>query len=176
MPDLPTETEAFFDQVFSPDAQDFPGLSLEDWTDYGGLDPESSAGEGGGIGGGTGTGQGEGSDWGVGPGEGGGFGGGKYSRGGWDIDPTLVYEPPAPAYPPRARSRLQEGEVLLEIVIRIDGSTDVVKVWKSIPDLVETAIQHARLYKWKPALKKGKPIEAIYMLTVTFELYAGKKG
>ena len=175
-PDLPTETDAFFDQVFSPDAQDFPGLSLADWTDYGGLDPEPSAGEGGGIGGGEGTGQGEGTGWGVGPGEGGGFGGGKYSPGGWDIDPVPVFEP-KPDYPPLASEKLIRGEVILEILVHKDGSTEVLRVLKSLPyGCVDAAIAAAERWRFKPALKKGLPVEAVGIITVEFDLSSRKRG
>jgi TonB family protein len=168
VPDLPTESEAFFDQVFSLDAQDFPGLSLEDWTDYGGLDAEPSAGEGGGIGGGEGTGQGEGTGWGVGPGEGGGFGGGKYSPGGWDIDPILVYKL-KPEYPRLASEKLIRGEVIIEILVHKDGSTEVLRVLKSLPyGCVDAAVEAAKQWRFKPALKEGKPVEAKGIITVDF--------
>jgi TonB family protein len=174
VPDLPTETSAFFDQVFSPDAQDFPGLSLEDWTDYGGLDTEPSAGSGGGIGGGEGTGQGTGTGWGVGPGEGGGFGGGKYSPGGWDIEPIPIYEP-KPEYPPLAAEKLIRGEVILEILVHTDGSTEVLRVLKSLPyGCVDAAIEAAKRWRFKPALEKGKPVEAVGIITVEFDLSARK--
>ncbi len=175
VPDLPTETEAFFDQVFSPDTQDFPGLSLEDWTDYGGLDTEPSAGEGGGIGGGSGTGQGEGTDWGVGPGEGGGFGGDKYSSGGWDIEPIPIYEP-KPQYPPQASEKLIRGEVILEILVHKDGSTEVLRVLKSLPDCVDAAIEAAERWRFKPAHKKGRPVDAVGIITVEFDLLSRKRG
>ncbi len=176
VPDLPTETEAFFDQVFSPDAQDFAGLSLEDWTDYGGLDTEPSAGEGGGIGSGKGTGQGEGTGWGVGPGEGGGFGGGKYSPGGWDIDPVPVYEP-KPGYPLLASEKMIRGEVILEILVHKDGSTEVLRVLKSLPyGCVDAAIEAAERWRFKPALKKGRPVDAVGIITVEFDLSSRKRG
>ena len=176
VPDLPTETAAFFDRVFSPDAQDFPGLSLEDWTDYGGLDPDQSSGEGGSIGGGEGTGQGEGTGWGVGPGVGGGFGGGRYSPGGWDIDPIPVYEP-RPNYPAQASEKLIRGEVILEILVHKDGSTEVLRVLKSLPfGCVDAAIEAAERWRFKPALKEGHPVDATGIITVEFDLATRKRG
>ncbi|MFQ5790596.1 MAG: energy transducer TonB [Acidobacteriota bacterium] len=170
VPDLPTDTALLFDQVPSPDAVEFPGLSLVDLRDYGGLDTEVSAGTGGGVGGGEGTGVGTGTGWGVGPGEGGGFGGGKYRPGGWDVDPVVVYKPPVPAYPPKARERMLTGEVILQIVVKLDGSTEVLGVIKSLPYCVEAAMENAKLWRWKPALKEGKPVEAMGIITVEFSL------
>ena len=158
--------------VFSPQATDFPGLSLEDFEDNGGRDRAPSAGEGGGIGGGEGVGTGEGQGWGVGPGYGGGSGGGAYSPGGYDIEPRLLYEPPEPPYPESARRRRIGGEVMLQVLVKLDGSTEVLGVIKSgCRACVETARKHALLYRWRPALKDGKPVEAVGVISVTFGLF-----
>jgi protein TonB len=174
--DVPDTPSDFFLGPPSPQAVDYPGLSLTDLANLGGIDTERSAGRGGGIGGGTGTGVGTGQGWGVGPGRGGGTGGGEYRPGAWDVDPRPIFEPD-PQYPPEARRRLVTGEVILEILVRIDGSTEVRRVIKSLPyGCVEAAVEAALLYRWKPALKKGKPVDAVGMLTVTFDLFAQKKG
>ena len=172
VPDLPDETTQLFAGVFSPDAREFPGLSLTDSRDFGGLDRERSSGTGGGIGGGKGTGVGTGEGWGVGPGRGGGFGGGDYRPGAWDIEPQLVYKPPSPEYPAMAREKMVRGEVMLEVLVKLDGSTEVLRVLKSLPYCVEAAKENAKLWRWKPALKDGKPVEAPGIITVTFELFA----
>jgi len=173
VPDLPDESQQLFAGVFSPDEREFPGLSLTDSRDLGGLDTTLSAGTGGGIGGGEGTGVGEGEGWGVGPGRGGGFGGGDYSPGAWDIEPVLVFKPPDPAFPPSAREKMVSGEVILEVLVNLDGSTEVVGVIKSLPyGCVETAIDNAKLFRWKPALKEGKPVVAPGIIIVTFDIYS----
>lgn len=175
VPDLPAESSVFFDQPLSPDAREFPGLSLDDWTDYGGVDLEPSSGTGGGIGGGQGTGQGTGSGWGSGPGSGGGFGGG-HGPGSYDIEPIPIFKP-KPAYPPEARERLVRGGVILEILVHEDGSTEVRKVLKSLPyGCVEAAIEAAQRWRFKPALKAGKPVPAIGIITVDFELSVRNQG
>jgi protein TonB len=175
VPDLPADTDILFSGVFSPDAVDFPGLSLIDGKDYGGLDTEPSSGTGGGIGGGEGTGVGSGQGWGVGPGRGGGFGGGEYRPGAHDIEPTLIFKPPAPAYPPRAREKMITGEVILRIGVKLDGTTQVLGVMKSLPYCNEIAIENAKKWRWKPALKDGKPIETEGIITVHFDLFAPEK-
>ena len=158
--------------IFSPDEVQFPGLSLEDAVDRGGVDTTRSAGEGRGIGGGDGRGVGSGTGWGVGPGRGGGFGGGDYSPGAWDIEPVLVFKPPDPEYPDAAREKMVSGEVILRILVRLDGSTEVLGVIKSLPYCVEAAKDNARLFRWKPALKAGKPVEAPGIITVTFDIFS----
>ena len=172
VPDVPTESTSLFEGVFSPDAVEFPGLSMEDSRDWGGVDTEPSSGTGGGIGGGEGTGVGVGQGWGVGPGRGGGFGGGDFSPGAWDIEPVPIYEPPSPPYPSVAREKMVAGEVILQVLVRLDGSTEVVRVIKSLPYCVDAAKENARLWRWKPALKNGKPVEALGIITVTFDIFA----
>jgi hypothetical protein len=172
VPDVPTESTSLFEGVFSPDAVEFPGLSMDDSRDWGGVDTEPSSGSGGGIGGGKGSGVGTGEGWGVGPGRGGGFGGGDFSPGGWDIEPVPIYEPDSPPYPSVAREKMVAGEVILQVLVRLDGSTEVVRVIKSLPYCVEAAKENARLWRWKPALKNGKPVEALGIITVTFDIFA----
>ncbi|MGH9322617.1 MAG: energy transducer TonB [Vicinamibacteria bacterium] len=172
VPDLPDETEALFAGLFSPDAVDLPGLSLDDSRDWGGVDTEPSSGSDGGMGGGEGSGVGPGEGWGVGPGRGGGYGGGDFSPGSWDSAPIPIYEPPAPPYPSVAREKMVAGEVILQVLVKLDGSTEVVRVVKSLPFCVDAAKENARLWRWKPALKNGKPVEALGIITVTFDIFA----
>ena len=175
VPDLPDEMQRLFAGIFSPDEREFPGLSLTDSRDLGGLDTTPSAGTGGGIGGGDGTGVGEGEGWGVGPGRGGGFGGGDYSPGAWDIEPVLVFKPEQPPYPPTAREKMVSGEVILRVLVKLDGSTEVVSVIKSLPfGCVDAAKENARLWRWKPALREGKPVEAFGIITVKFDIFSQK--
>jgi hypothetical protein len=57
--------------------------------------------------------------------------------------------------------------------VRLDGSTEVVRVIKSLPHCLDAAIENSRLWRWKPALKEGKPVEALGIITVTFDIFAG---
>ena len=61
---------------------------------------------------------------------------------------------------------------MLQVLVKLDGSTEVLGVIKSgCRACVETARKHALLYRWKPALKDGKPVEAIGVISVTFGLF-----
>jgi outer membrane biosynthesis protein TonB len=172
VPDLPTESTELIGGVFSPDAVELPGLSATDTSDWGGVDREASSGTGGGIGGGQGTGVGVGQGRGVGEGRGGGTGGGDFSPGAWDIEPVLIYEPDPPTYPTVAREKMVAGEVILQVLVKLDGSTEVVRVIKSLPYCVDAAKENAKLWRWKPALKNGKPVEAFGIISVTFDIFA----
>ena len=80
-----------------------------------------------GVGTGTGTGIGEGQGSGIGDGEGGGTGGGPY-RPGSGIEPPRLLREVKPDYTDEARRAGLSGEVLLEIVVRRDGSVGDVRV------------------------------------------------
>src|SRR5262249_46956551 len=77
--------------------------------------------QGGGAGSGAGTGLGAGDGAGIGPGSGGGTGGGPYRPGSGITPPRLLREVKA-EYTEEARQRGVSGDVLLEIVVRRDGS------------------------------------------------------
>jgi len=170
VPDFPREAALLLDGVFSPDSVEHPGLTLTDPRDWGGIDVTASSGRGTGFGGGNGPGAGSGDGFGVGPGKD-GVGGGFGDGGGWDTDPVPLYKPPDPAYPTAARERGIAGEVILRVLIRLDGSTEVVDVVKSLPYCVDAALANAKLWRWKPARRHGKPVEAIGIITVTFDLF-----
>jgi protein TonB len=159
-----------FGNVFSPDAVEYPGLSFGIGADLGGIDTEPSSGTGGGIGGGEGTGVGTGQGWGVGPGRGGGFGGGEYRPGDFDIAPVAI-RMVEPDYPPKAKEHSVRGEVILEVMVRKDGSVDVLRVLKSLPHgCVDAAIEAGYKWRFKPALKGGEPVAAVGIITLKFRL------
>ena len=43
---------------------------------------------------------------------------------------------------------------------------------KSLPYCVDAAKESAKLWRWKPALKDGKPVEAFGIISVTFDIFA----
>ncbi len=89
--------------------------------------PSQGPGTGGGTGTGQGSGMGEGTGPGIGPGEGGGTGGGPYRPGSGITPPELLREF-KPQYTEDARRRGVEGDVVLEIVVRADGTVGPVTV------------------------------------------------
>jgi periplasmic protein TonB len=127
------------------------------------------AGKGGGAGTGTGTGLGAGDGSGIGPGSGGGTGGGPY-RGGSGIEaPRLLREVKAD-YTEDARQRNITGEVVMEIVVRRDGSIGDVRVIKGLGGgLNDRAIQAVRQWRFAPATRQGTPVDVIVEVAVEFK-------
>jgi periplasmic protein TonB len=127
-------------------------------------------GRGGGAGTGRGTGLGDGDGSGVGPGSGGGTGGGPYRPGSGIEAPRLVREVKAD-YTEDARKRGLAGEVLLEIVVRRDGSVGDVRVLQGLGSgLNERAVQAVRQWQFTPARRLGAPVDVIVEVAVEFRL------
>ena len=128
------------------------------------------SGTGGGAGSGRGTGLGEGTGAGIGPGEGGGTGGGPYRPGSGITPPQLLREV-KPDYTDDARRRGIEGDVVLEIVVRSDGSVGEVKVLQGLGGgLDRRAIDAVRQWKFSPAKRFGNPVDVLVEVAVEFKL------
>ena len=142
----------------------------------------SGSGSGGGIGTGRGTGLGSGTGAGVGPGSGGGMGGGSGGGIGSGIGPYVVgngvkapvgiYQP-LPAYTEEARKARAQGIVLIQAIIRKDGTVDSFKVLRGLGyGLDESAINTiATKWRFKPGTLNGVPVDVLANIEVSFSLY-----
>jgi periplasmic protein TonB len=127
-------------------------------------------GRGGGAGTGSGTGIGEGDGSGIGPGSGGGTGGGPY-RGGSGITPPRVLKEVKADYTEVARQRALTGEVVVEIVVRRDGSVGEVRLLHGLGSgLDDRAIAAVRQWRFAPAERLGVPVDVIVEVGVEFRL------
>lgn len=128
------------------------------------------SGAGSGVGTGQGTGIGEGTGPGVGPGEGGGTGGGPY-RPGSGVEPPRLLKEVRADYTDEARRANITGEVLLEIIVRRDGSVGEVRVLRGLnAGLNDRAIQAVRQWRFAPARLKGANVDVVVEVSVEFKL------
>jgi TonB family protein len=127
-------------------------------------------GSGGGVGSGRGAGLGEGDGGGIGPGTGGGTGGGPF-RPGSGIEPPQLLREVRATYTDQARRRAIEGDVVLEIVVRADGSVGDVRVKRSLgAGLEQKAIEAVRQWRFRPATRQRTPVDVIVEVAVGFRL------
>ncbi|MBM3791480.1 MAG: TonB family protein [Acidobacteria bacterium] len=117
----------------------------------------------GGLGGSKGPGVGSGP---------GGPGDGVYSVGGGVSAPIPVTQP-LPHYTEEARKARVEGIVLLQAIIRKDGSVDSFKVIRGLGyGLDESAINTiATKWRFRPGTMNGRPVDVQANIEVTFRLY-----
>lgn len=127
-------------------------------------------GTGGGAGSGKGTGVGEGDGSGIGPGSGGGTGGGPYRPGSGVEPPRLLQEVKA-SYTEDARRQGIAGDVVLEIVVRRDGTVGAVRILEGLGGgLNDRAVQAVRQWRFAPAHRFGAAVDVVVQVAVEFKL------
>ncbi len=127
-------------------------------------------GRGGAVGSGAGEGLGEGRGGGIGPGSGGGTGGGPYQPGSGVAPPILLREV-RPGYTDEARRQAIEGDVVLEVVVRQDGTVGNVRVTRGLgAGLEQKAIDAVRQWRFGPARRQGQPVDVVVEVSVEFKL------
>lgn len=119
-----------------------------------------------GTGGFGGNSRGSGTGNSVGPGD------GVYGVGGGVKAPIAVFQP-LPLYTEDARKARVEGLVLLQAIIRKDGSVDSFKVIRGLGyGLDESAINTiATKWRFKPGTLNGQPVDVQANIEVSFRLY-----
>src|SRR5262245_9694084 len=158
--------------VVAPQLANLPQLSLLQIGDPLGVPgpPSSGPGSGSGIGSGTGRGVGSGSGPGVGPGEGGGIGGGIFRVGGGVSAPTILSRV-EPQYSEEARKARYQGTVVLEAIVRRDGTVDILRVVRSLGfGLDENAIRALKQWRFRPGMMNGQPVDISLNIEVNFNL------
>ncbi|MGE0448921.1 MAG: energy transducer TonB [Vicinamibacterales bacterium] len=132
--------------------------------------PSPGPGADAGAGTGSGTGVGSGAGSGIGDGSGGGTGGGPYRPGAGITPPRLLREVKA-TYTEEARRAGLVGDVVLEIVVRRDGSVGDVTLRRGLGlGLNEQAIGAVRQWRFAPATRQGGPVDVVVEVAVEFAL------
>ena len=132
--------------------------------------PSNGPGSGGGIGSGSGGGIGPGRGPGFGPGEGGNIGGGVFKVGGGVSSPALVYKI-EPEYSEEARKAKFQGTVILSVIVDESGMPRDFKVVRPLGlGLDEKAVEAVRKWRFRPAMKDGRPVAVYATIEVNFRL------
>jgi protein TonB len=158
--------------VVAPQLAQLPQINLLNIGDPNGVPgpPSAGPGVGGGIGNGQGRGIGEGKGPGVGPGEGGGTGGGVFHVGG-GVTPPTVLQRVEPQYSEEARKARYQGTVVLEAIVRRDGTVDIQRIVRSLGfGLDENAIQALKQWRFRPGMRNGVPVDVSLNIEVNFNL------
>jgi TonB family protein len=90
--------------------------------------------------------------------------------GGRVTTPKLIREV-KPQYTARAMQEKIEGEVLMECVVKADGTVGDKKIVKSLdPDLDQAALDAAAQWLFEPGTRDGKPVNVLVTITMAFTL------
>jgi periplasmic protein TonB len=119
----------------------------------------------------NGSGGGGGMGNGYGPGTGGNTGGGVYHIGGGVSAPVPIFTPEA-EFSDEARRAKYQGVVLITLIVDSQGNPQNPRVVRPLGmGLDEKALEAVRKYKFKPAMKEGKPVAVMMSIEVNFRLY-----
>ena len=85
--------------------------------------------------------------------------------------PIPIYKP-EPSYTKEARAAKLQGTVVLWIIVGADGAVTDAKVVEPFDKgLDENAVQAVKTWKFKPAVKAGKPVMCREMVEISFKLF-----
>ena len=93
-------------------------------------------------------------------------------RVGGNVQATKLVHRVQPIYPEQAQVQGIQGTVLIEAVILKDGSMGTMRVLNKLadPDLVASAVEAVKNWRYEPTLLNGQPIEVVTTITVNFRL------
>lgn len=84
--------------------------------------------------------------------------------------PSMTYAP-QPKFPKNERKARHEGTVKLTLVVDSDGDPRNVAVSQTLrPDFDESAVEAVKQWKFKPAIKDGRPVPVLIAVEVGFHL------
>ena len=88
-----------------------------------------------------------------------------------EIAPVEIHNPPPP-YPAPARRRRQEGTVVVELKVLVDGRVAEAKVVESEgPEtFVDAVLRTVELWRYQPASLGGAPVECVQRVRFNFRL------
>jgi protein TonB len=122
------------------------------------------------LGNGSGTGIGSGNGSGIGPGSGGNTGGGVMHIGGGVSKPVVLYQV-EPEFSEEARKAKFSGNVVVYLWVDPDGKPSHIRVVRGVGmGLDEKAVEAVRQYRFKPAMKDGKPVQVDLYVDVNFQI------
>ena len=88
------------------------------------------------------------------------------------MEGNLIYKP-QPLYPPLARAARIQGPVVLRAIISKTGTIENLQVLSGHPMLVRAAIDAVRVWRYRPYVLNGDPVEVETQVTVNFVLSGG---
>jgi len=86
------------------------------------------------------------------------------------VSEGLLTKKPEPEYPEDARQKHIEGDVVLRVVISMQGDVEDSTLVSGDPSLVPAALAAVKQWKYKPYLLNGQPVKMETEVTVAFRL------
>jgi len=88
-----------------------------------------------------------------------------------DVSAPVKVSGEPPEYTEVARQARIQGIVILEVVVDRSGNVTDARVIRSLPmGLDQRAVEAVRRWKFRPAMRAGRPVAAYFVITVSFRL------
>jgi len=85
------------------------------------------------------------------------------------VTPPAVISRVEPQYSDLARKGRIEGTVVLEAIVKKDGSVDILRVVRGLGfGLDENAVKALKQWRFRPGMKNGDPVDVSLNIEVTF--------
>jgi TonB family protein len=84
--------------------------------------------------------------------------------------PDIVSRPVRATYPSLAPQMKVAGSVLLQALVRTDGTVENLRVLSGNPILISAALEAARQWRFAPHLQNGQPVETEAKIIVNFAI------
>jgi periplasmic protein TonB len=168
-PKLPVDS-AVAAQIKLPENPSLPNLGVQNSTNV----TLASNGPGGaaGIGADSGGGDGPGRGPGFGPGENGNWGGDLYRPGTGGVTAPVPLISPEAEFSDEARRAKYQGVCLISIIVDAQGNPRNPRVVQRLGmGLDEKALEAVLKYRFKPAMRAGRPVPVMITVEVNFHLY-----
>jgi protein TonB len=87
-----------------------------------------------------------------------------------EIQPAMILSQPQPPYPRLALIARIQGDVVLHAIIDREGRVAELEVLSGHPVLVKAALDTVQLWRYRPTLLNGEPVEVETTIKVSFVL------
>lgn len=91
-----------------------------------------------------------------------------------EVMPKIIPESMVkPSYPEDARKDGVEGMVLLDVLVKVDGTAGSITVKEGVsdyPSLAESAIAAIKEWRFEPGTRDGKPVDMQVIIPVKYKL------
>ena len=91
-------------------------------------------------------------------------------RVGGDVREPRLIERASLVYPTVAAQARVQGLVVLEAVVKEDGTVDKLEVISGHPSLVDAAVNCVKKWRYEPTLLNGLPVPVVLTVRITFQL------
>jgi TonB family protein len=90
-----------------------------------------------------------------------------------DAEAAQIINRVEPNYPDEARRQQIEGQVVLHVIVGVDGAVKDLTVISGPQQLTQSALEAVKKWRYRPSLLNGNPLEVDTTITVNFSLQNG---